>query len=61
MGLIPRGTFIEISKKGIVSLDVQFDDKTGYRFVVRHSALDKLSDTRTRLNTQWRPVPGIGL
>lgn len=56
---MPRGSFIEISQNGIVSLDVHFDEKTGYKFLVRHPALEKLSDSRTRLNLQWKPVPGF--
>lgn len=56
--LLPRGSQLELKESGVATLQIPFDARTGYKFVIRHPALKRESPDRMRLDTSWQPEPG---
>ena len=59
--LLPRGSELELNESGVATLQIPFDDRTGYKFVIRHPALKRESPDRMQLDTSWRSEPGTNV
>lgn len=59
--LLPRGSVLELEESGVATLQIPFNARTGYKFVIRHPALKRESPDRMHLDTSWRPEPGTNV
>jgi hypothetical protein len=57
-GLLPAGSELDMSRRGIVTLQVPFDASSGYRFIIRHPGLKRQASGQYKMNFAWRPKTG---
>ncbi|MGN6547339.1 MAG: hypothetical protein ACTHK7_19970 [Aureliella sp.] len=57
-GVLPAGSELDMSRRGIVTMRVPFDAGSGYRFIIRHPGLKRQPSGQYQMNFTWRPKAG---
>lgn len=57
-GILPANSELEMSKDGIVTLNIPFDSTTGHGFLIRHPGLGRTSTAEYKMDFSWKPRSG---